>query len=213
MDHGLIVVDDDDINQARRLAEIIDLTAWRLLRSQLVAGKGWLPASLLAATLSDSRTAELIQSTHSDQSQSLRSSRRGVLRPDQMFALVNLGLADEVADSESLLALEDDWDGEGSPGYSAETWQRGVALLLEIASHLRDVHHLRLSEAEVMPGSYGNIDIELRLPDRMLIFSVPADQDLPVRYYGHDASRRNTTKGLLDLGAGSQWLSGWLAGE
>lgn len=141
------------------------------------------------------------------------SRPEGGLRPDQMFALVNLGLADEVADSESLLTLKDDWDGEGSPGYLAETWQRAVSLLLEIASHLRDAHHLRLSEVEIMPGSYGNIDIELRLPDRMLIFSVPADHDSPVRYYGHDASRRNTTKGLLDLGAGSQWLSGWLAGE
>lgn len=136
-----------------------------------------------------------------------------VLRPDQVLTLVNLGFANEVADSESLLALEGDWDGEGSPGYSEQTWRRAVGLLLEIATHLRDAHHLRRSEVEIMPGSFGNIDVELRLPDRMLIFSVPADHDSPVRYYGHDAGRRNTTKGLLDLGAGSQWLSGWLAGE
>ncbi|MDQ3694597.1 MAG: hypothetical protein M3464_13370 [Chloroflexota bacterium] len=132
---------------------------------------------------------------------------------DHLLTLVNLGLADAVADSESLLAFEDGWDGAGSPGYAEPTWQRAILLLVEIASTLRDSHQLRLSAAEIMPGSYGNIDIETHTTNRMLMFSVPADQASPVRYYGHDEGRRNTTKGVLDLQSNPQWLSGWLAGE
>lgn len=211
MEHDVVSIGESVFEQ-RRLASIIDLAVWRSLRRRHSPELTGLPFNSITAILNDLREDLRVVATHLDHSRIAGSARRGALRPEQLFALVNLGLADEVADSQSLLELEDDWDGEGSPGYREQTWQRAIALLLAIASRLQETPHLRLSAAEIMPGSYGNIDFELRTSDRMLLCSVPPDQESPVRYYGHDVSRRNTTKGMLDLDSSTQWLAGWLAG-
>lgn len=212
MEHKAYAAPDKGDILERQVTEIIELAAWRRT-GNAAPPQTKLSTEDVISLLNDQRGNWLVAAAHPDQARSIGSVRIGVLRPDQLFALINLGLADEVANSESLLALEDDWDGMGSPVYAEETWRRAVVALLAIASHLQDHYHGRLGVVEILPGSYGNIDIEMHAEKRMLFLSVPVDQGLPARYYGHDSTRRNVTKGTLDLRAGCQWLAGWLARE
>jgi hypothetical protein len=130
-----------------------------------------------------------------------------------LLALRRLGLHREVIESQALLDLADDWDDRGSLGYAEPTWIRAVGVLLHAATDLLDEHRIRLASAEIMPGSQGAIDLDLRTPGRRMLLSIPADPDAPVRYYGHDDAKRNTTKGVREVTRGLDWITEWLAGE
>lgn len=138
-----------------------------------------------------------------------RGAASGALGPKTLLTLDELGLMDVITESRSLLDLQDDWDGLGSPGYGVATWNSAVDLLVDIASQLRDRYGILLQSAEVLPGSRGNIDLELCTTNRRLLISVPADS--LARYYGHDQAERNTTKGTFDLSMSNRWLVAWFA--
>ena len=133
------------------------------------------------------------------------------LEPETLQVLQDLGLADEVLGSRSLLDLEDDWDDEGSPGYAEATWNRAVEFLVRLVSRLKEEYGLRLSDTQIMPGSYGNIDIHLRMPRAELWLSFPPSASAPPRYYAHDETETRIAKGTLDPASPNLWLAAWLA--
>ena len=120
-------------------------------------------------------------------------------------------LAAEIEASRALLTLADDWDEAGSPGYAEETWRRAVRFLVWIATRLWEDHGRAIDEVDVLPGSRGNVDFEVRLPDRRLLVSVPADPAAPARFFGQGTTETDKTKGVLDPDDPSTRLLGWLA--
>ena len=120
-------------------------------------------------------------------------------------------LAAEIEASRALSILADDWDEAGSPGYAEETWRRAVGFLVWIATRLWEDHGDAVAEVDVLPGSRGNVDFEIRLPDRRLLVSVPVDSSAPVRYFGQGAAETDKIKGVLDPEDPPVWLLGWLA--
>jgi hypothetical protein len=120
-------------------------------------------------------------------------------------------LAAEIEASRALLSLEDDWDEAGSPGYAEETWRRAIGLLIWISRRLWDDHGSDVEGVDVLPGSRGNVDFEIRVPNRRLLISVPADPAAPIRFFGQDTVGAGTTKGNLDLNETPTRLVGWLA--
>jgi hypothetical protein len=142
---------------------------------------------------------------------SATETRTSLLQAQELALLTELGLADEVLASRSLLDLDDDWDDRGSPGYAASTWLRAVDLLIRVAEGLRSHHATRLATADVLPGSSGHVGLELRTDRKRLLLSVPPVPDVSVRYYGHDTAKTTTTKGTLDLTLPIGWLLAWLA--
>lgn len=129
--------------------------------------------------------------------------------PIRLTDMLRLGLRGEIGDSRRLLDLGDDWDGAGSPGYVEETWVRAVDLLISIVAELSDEYAIRTDFVEIMPGSHGSIDFEIRLPSCRLFFSVPPSNETPVRYFGEDSKKRNSVKGTFDAGADLGWLMQW----
>ena len=142
---------------------------------------------------------------------SATQTRSPHLQPSDLALLARLGLADEILSSRSLLEREDDWDDMGSPGYAEATWNRAVDLLVRLATRLRDAYDIRLTSVEIMPGSYGNIDLELRTARARLLLSVPPSHAAPARYYAHDETKTRVVKGTLDTAASNTWLLEWLA--
>lgn len=128
-----------------------------------------------------------------------------------LHLLGELGLEDEVLASRSLLDLGDDWDDCGSPGYAEATWSRAVDLLIRMTKQLQSSFGIRLTSVDVMPGSQGDIGLELQTDHRRLLISVPHKIDAPARYFGHDRDKTNTTKGWLDTALPNNWLVEWLA--
>ena len=112
-------------------------------------------------------------------------------------------------DSRRLLELETDWDGASSRGYREETWQRAVAFLVRFSAELSDGIDVETSDVEIMPGSNGNIDFELFVGRRRMLFSVHNADPHAIRFFGHDPDRRNVIKGTLDPTGDISWLVTW----
>src|SRR5262245_23553917 len=83
-------------------------------------------------------------------------------------------VAERLERSRSMLALGDDWDGEGSPGYAEATWHRAAELVVDAAT----AHHRRMNIDTLLPiiskGDEGSIDIQWRTPHRNVLINVPA---------------------------------------
>jgi hypothetical protein len=182
--------------QLRRLSEELSRIMTDAERSSAVGA----PSSDVA----EGAERSVLRSAERDESASVMLET-----PRQVLELFRPGLHAAIMDSRRFLALETDWDGVGSPGYREETWQRAVAFLVRFSAELSDGIDVETSDIELMPGSNGNIDFELFVGSRRLLFSVHEADEHTVRFFGHDPDRRNVVKGTLDPTGDIDWLVTW----
>jgi hypothetical protein len=110
-----------------------------------------------------------------------------------------------------LLALGDDWDGEGTSGFSEQTWHRAADFVARGATQLLERNGIVTDDVEILPASDGALGIDWRTATRELLVTVPADMTLDALFYGDDGKGRRTIKGTLDTSAPNRWLTEWLA--
>lgn len=103
----------------------------------------------------------------------------------------------EIERARQMLPLDDDWDGEGSPGYSEETLNRAIAFLTEEADGLWDLRGICLPVPRIGPGPDGSIDLHWKLPTRELLVNIPADAGKIATFYGDHYSPERIS-GSLD---------------
>lgn len=120
-------------------------------------------------------------------------------------------LAETIEDSRSLLDLQDDWDGEGTPGFSEETWRRTVDFVIRGATALWTNHGIVSDGIRILPDRDGGLAIDWRTDRRELLLAVPAQPSAEARFYGDDGASGRTFKGTLDLSEPNRWLVAWLA--
>jgi hypothetical protein len=119
--------------------------------------------------------------------------------------------ADEIERSRSMLELPDDWDEQGSPGYTEATWRRAVGFLVESASRFWSESGRAVSAPRIRKGPDGSIDLDWRSPGRELLVNIPAAPTEPATYYGDDGAGGNPIKGTLDPSLQAGWLLRWFA--
>ena len=112
--------------------------------------------------------------------------------------------------SRPMLEWADDWDGEGSPGYTGATWERAVDFIIRNAVRLYEQLGTRILAPVIRPGPGGSIDIDWQSGQRGLLLNVPVDQAEPATFYGRDTSG-TTIEGTLDTSGRNQWMLMWLA--
>jgi hypothetical protein len=108
---------------------------------------------------------------------------------------------------------EDNWDGEGSLGYSEETWQRAARLAVRSAERYASTHGrpALIPSPAIMKGPEGGVAILWRWGSKQLLIDVPVD-DEPVTYHGFDRQNpHRETKGMLDLADDNEWMLDWLS--
>jgi len=131
--------------------------------------------------------------------------------PSELLEVLRLGVRQEIQESRRLLQYEDDWDGEGSPGYLEATWQETVEFVLQLLARLADEYAVRHQAMEIMPGTCGNIDVEIEFADHRLLFSVPRDPGTPIRFFAYEVATANAIKGTLGRSAPIGWLLQWIS--
>ena len=110
--------------------------------------------------------------------------------------------------NKAILGLEDNWDGEGSSGYSKETLDRAINFLKVHVNALIEESG-KIIVPRILPGPDGSIDLHWRTSELELLVNVPPD-DGPVSFYGDDFSDDNSIKGTFNLKSVSKHLVRWL---
>lgn len=95
-----------------------------------------------------------------------------------------VGLREELTKACDLLELPDNFDGEGSPRYSMETFKLAtnfVASLWELLSHQ---NFEEIQVPNILPGPDGTIDIYWDSPKFALLINVSTGEKQVISYYG-----------------------------
>jgi hypothetical protein len=109
----------------------------------------------------------------------------------------------------SLLGLQQDWDGEGSPGYSEETCDRMSKFLLNHSKQLAAAYGVKTPIPKILPGPNGSIDLLWKSDDYELLLNIPADSQSPASFYGDDKGNL-CIKGKLAPDKINQGILQWL---
>ncbi len=102
--------------------------------------------------------------------------------PLQLEALYNA-----IEKSKYILDLQDNWDDEGSQGYTKETWYRAIQFIGNYAKWILNCFDTVIDTPKISHGPDGSIDILWKKATsyRMLI-NIPADNKQPGSFYGDD---------------------------
>ncbi len=98
---------------------------------------------------------------------------------------------------QSLLSLEDNWDGEGAGPYLPETLDRASSFLRLHNSSLWKHFRERMPVPTIGPGPDGSVDLFWRTDHGTLLVNVPATPNHPASYSGADEHGQRT-KGSFD---------------
>ena len=110
---------------------------------------------------------------------------------------------------EAILGLQDNWDGQGSPGYAESTMDRAISFL-EV--HVKQVFDDsgRVLIPRVLPSDGGSIDLHWKELEFELLVNIPATDDMAVSFYAENFSDRSFIKGTFDHFSASKVLVYWL---
>jgi|GEM_PF-3483912 len=118
-------------------------------------------------------------------------------------------IAEAIEASQRILALEDNWDEEGSIGYKKSTWDRATAFIRDTAISYWRVIGSWAVPPRILPGPEGSIDIHWKTANRELLINIPSDEKVPAGYYG-SGGPQDTVKGKLDTSSQNLWVLTWL---
>jgi hypothetical protein len=129
---------------------------------------------------------------------------------DALYAQIDqfLQIRKAIDRSKAIQQLDDDWDDEGSEGYTASTWQRVADFVSAQANAARN-SGLLIGVPVIAPADRGSIDIHWRNADCDLLINVPAQLQKPGTYYGSN-QRGETVSGRLDTQGPRSDLLLWL---
>lgn len=111
--------------------------------------------------------------------------------------------------SKSILQLLENWDGEGSPTYSKETWEKATRFVRKTAFQFKQESEKWVSPPKITPSHDGSIDVRWKISARSLLINFPADSNIPPSFFGSDKGT-DTIKGTLNLSSQNHWLLKWL---
>src|SRR5580658_1862220 len=125
-------------------------------------------------------------------------------------ALANI--SEEIERSREILKLPEDWDGEGSVGYSEDTWVRVRDFVWNQAKAYWERHHRAIDCPRIEPGPNGRIDIHWKTNTSELLINVPVNRDESLSFYG-DTKAGSHIKGSLKDSDYKQAMWLWLQDE
>ena len=113
-----------------------------------------------------------------------------------------------VSSRQALLDLDDDWDGEGSPGYSDADWNHVEAFLIRHSKWLLVGRGMELPAPNILPGGDGTIDLHWKEQEFEILINVPRTGGT-ASFYGDDY-RAETIKGTFCVDTTNTGLMEWI---
>ena len=128
---------------------------------------------------------------------------------EQSVPRISIRIAEAVQSSRRILELPENWDEEGSPVYSYETWERATRFVLQSAMGQRRDSGVWVGPPKITPGPDGSIDVRWKTSTRSVLINFPHSDHERVQFFGSDGDVE-TVKGTLDLTSPNQWILVWL---
>lgn len=119
-------------------------------------------------------------------------------------------LNDAIAESKWILDLKDNFDGEGSVGYSKETWEMAIKFLKNTARWIWNKRGVVMEVPRISPGPSGSIDLHWKTATKELLVNIPSDRKEMASFYGDDYGKLHV-KGTLDPSTYNAGLLDWLS--
>ena len=98
--------------------------------------------------------------------------------------------------SRRILKLKDNWDDQGSHGYTEDTWNRAVDFLRGLAVSARTRFSATLPVPSIGPAESGSIDFYWEMESADLLINFPQDPNEAATYYG-ERGEEDTTSGTI----------------
>ena len=89
-------------------------------------------------------------------------------------------------ESRQILELKQDWDGEGSPGYTETVWNRACKFVMHNATEALKHHATVIKAPKILPGPNGSIDVHWKTSALELLVNIPSNLAEPAEFYGDD---------------------------
>jgi hypothetical protein len=115
---------------------------------------------------------------------------------------------DMIEASKAITLLPNNWDEEGSAGYSMRTWMRATDFLRKQATLAKEEGE-SIGVPTISPASNGSIDIYWRQLKGGLLLNFPENDQEPASYYGEQA-KGDTISGVLSTEAARPDFIAWL---
>ena len=110
---------------------------------------------------------------------------------------------------DAILGLQDNWDGQGSPGYARSTMNSAIRFLnIHVNQVFKDSGRTLIPK--VLPSDGGSIDLHWKERKFELLVNIPATDDVAVSFYAENLSDRSSIKGTFDRSSASKVLIYWL---
>lgn len=122
---------------------------------------------------------------------------------------ISKSIAAAIAESRSILELQDDWDGEGSPRYEPAVWDRATNFLKRVAIVHKEQFGVWIPAPAILAGPEGGIDLNWEAEQGRLLVHIPVSEKKPIDFYG-DNRAGQIVKGQLPMTADYRWLLMWL---
>lgn len=115
----------------------------------------------------------------------------------------------EIENSRWILDLPDDWDDQGSPKYSFNTWKRATDFLLLQSYFAKNMMGRDLPAPKILPGPAGSLDLHWKMPSFELLVNIPSEIKKAGTFYG-DNYGGLCIRGNLDTSKEVAGLIVWL---
>ena len=114
-----------------------------------------------------------------------------------------------ISESRRMLAFEDNWDDQGSPGYLEDTWDRATDFLQRLASAARERFSTVIPVPTIGPAEAGSIDLYWEMDGADLLINFPQDPGEPAAFYG-ERGEQGMLSGTVPRGSVRSELILWL---
>ena len=118
-------------------------------------------------------------------------------------------LEEEIERSRLILALEDNWDGEGSTAYAEDTIERATSFLTRHVDWVWRWCGVEAPIPKIGPGPDGSIDLFWKQSSWELLVNIPANPDQMATFYGDNYGAQKI-KGSFDPKKVTFGIATWL---
>jgi len=109
----------------------------------------------------------------------------------------------------NILALQENWDGEGGKPYLKETLDRAAEFVKKLSFALWKKTQKLISPPSLLPGPDGSVDVQWKTPKFDLLVNIPEDSNESATFASDDYEQ-NSVKGTFDQKKINPALFYWL---